>query len=162
MGAGKSAVGAELADVLDVPFLDNDLLLTGRTGSTAANLAEQLGGAALHRQELAVLESALERRDRCVIGAAASTVEAPRIKDLLAPHLVVWLTANVATLVERVRGPDHRPFLDDDPEATIRAQADRRRQTFAALADLVIDTSDQSPLQVALEVAGRITDDHRV
>jgi shikimate kinase len=148
MGSGKTAVGEELAARCGRPFVDNDRLLERRTGAAAVEVAASSGPDALHAAELDVLQGALSAGEDAVIGAAASVVDAPSIGRLLEPHVVVWLTADPATLAERVRDPEHRPFLEDDPEATLRRQAEARSPRFAAVADIVVDTTDLTPAAV--------------
>jgi shikimate kinase len=148
MGSGKSAVGELLAARCGRPFVDNDELLEQRAGMDAADLAASSGPDALHAAELAVLKGALGDDEEAVIGAAASVIDDPAIGHLLEPHAVVWLSADPATLAERVEDPEHRPFLHDDPEATLREQAERRSPRFAAVADLVVDTTELTPPEV--------------
>jgi shikimate kinase len=148
MGSGKTAVGELLAARCDRPFVDNDRLLEERTGVDAAEMAESSGPDALHAAERQVLEEALGDAEGAVVGAAASVIDDPSIGRLLEPHLVVWLSADPATLAQRVSEPGHRPFLDEDPEEVLRKQAERRAPRFAAVADLVVDTTDLEPAEV--------------
>jgi shikimate kinase len=148
MGSGKTAVGELLAARCGRPFIDNDRLLERRTGGAAADLAAVGGPDALHAAEREVLEEALGADEPAVVGAAASVVDDPSIGRLLEPHLVVWLSADPAILAERVRDPGHRPFLDDDAEATLRRQAELRSPRFAAVADVIVDTTELAPAEV--------------
>ena len=156
MGSGKTAVGELLAGRCARPFVDNDQLLEQRTGVAAADLAESAGPDALHAAEREVLEEALSDDEEAVVGAAASVIDDPSIGRILEPHVVVWLSADPATLAERVREPGHRPFLDDDPEAVLRQQAEDRSPRFAAVADIVVDTTELEPPEVVDRIVSEL------
>ena len=57
-----------------------------------------------------------------MLAAAGGVVLSEQNRTALrdSPSKVVWLCADPATLVERVRAGGHRPLLDDDPEGTLR------------------------------------------
>ncbi len=144
MGSGKSTVGARLATLLDLPFVDSDALLEATTGRTAANLLALAGGEALHRAECAILREALARPEESVIAAAAAVVDDPACRAALrGPGVTVaWLRADAGTLGARFRAGSggagaHRPAYGDDPEAFLAAQARRRATRFSACRPIV-------------------------
>jgi shikimate kinase len=62
--------------------------------------------------------------------------------------LVVWLRAEVATLVRRVGPGDGRPLLAGGPGAALSRLAEGRAPIYAELADLVFDVDRLSPPEV--------------
>jgi shikimate kinase len=133
--------------------LDNDELLEAATGSTAKELENEHGREYLHRFELDVIRSALDRPAPVVITAAASVADRDVADEVLAPATVVWLRTRVDTLVERVSGDradhdDHRPERGD-LRTLLTGHAERRNPRYAALADVVVDTDDATPAEVA-------------
>jgi shikimate kinase len=65
--------------------------------------------------------------------------------------LVVWLQAPPDVLVDRAIGAEHRPWLDGAPD-WIETTAAERAELYAEVADVVVDTSNASPGEIAAEV----------
>lgn len=160
MGSGKSSVGRALAARTGWPCLDNDELLQRRTGTTAAELLAGPGLAALRAAESDVLTAVLAATPPLIAGVAAGTVLDPRDRARLrgGGH-VVWLRPPVVALVERSAGAAHRPWLDEDPQAVLRAMAAERDPLFAAVAHQVLDTWVLSPDEVAEQVLAVVRPD---
>ncbi len=64
MGCGKSAVGAELAELLSVPFLDSDTEIKFAEGMEIAQLFQQFGEAYFREKESGMLEKLLGGRPK--------------------------------------------------------------------------------------------------
>ncbi len=155
MGAGKSAVGREVAQRLDRPFRDNDGLLEMQTGHTAEELLARDGESGLHRWEAAVLIDALNMETPAVVTAAAGVVlDEDCCARLDAAGFVVWLRARSATLADRIEhsGEEHRPFVADQPGAVLERLAPQREPRYATIADAIVDTDDLSVDAIANEV----------
>jgi shikimate kinase len=141
MGAGKTTVGSALSSRLGWPLRDSDADILAATGRTGGELVEERGTAELHRLEARHLIDAIGAPEASVICAAASTIDDPDARDALAGDglLLVWLRADPATLVARIRRPDHRRRLAPDPAAGLAAQATSRYPRFAALSPVIVD-----------------------
>jgi shikimate kinase len=157
MGAGKTSVGTALAGLLGRTFVDNDVELSARTGDSAAGIAAEEGLDALHDLEAEELRAALRRRPGAVLAAAASVVDRPDARALLAGHVVVWLDAPPDVLDRRIAGSRHRPDLPAHGEGSAADLAERRRERFAAVADLRVDAGTGPPEDVAATVVARLT-----
>jgi shikimate kinase len=57
---------------------------------------------------------------------------------------VVWLCADPATLVERVRGGGHRPLLDQDPAGTLQRMFTEREAFYREVADAIVLVDNRS------------------
>jgi shikimate kinase len=152
MGSGKSTVGRLVAARLGRPFLDSDEVIQARTGRTVREIFASDGEAAFRSEETQALAEALAAPGPAVIAAAGGTVLAEANRDLLRDSQVVWLDADPALLVERVRGDEHRPLLDDDPGAVLVRLATERRPLYAEVADHVVGIDGRTPDQVADQI----------
>jgi shikimate kinase len=72
--------------------------------------------------------------------------------------MVVWLSADPDVLAERAVTGDHRPLLDDDPAAALRAMAADRADLYRSVADHVVAVADRAPAEIATEIAGLVDD----
>jgi shikimate kinase len=158
MGAGKTTLGSRLAPRLSREFLDNDVLLEARVGDDAATVARVHGEDELHRLEGDVLIDALARRPFAVIAAAASTIERADVRSAFETDaIVVWLRTSVDDLSERLRDPGSSRPLTGDTRATLQHHADERTAAYAAIADVVVDTTGKTPDAVLDEVMMRLS-----
>ena len=136
MGAGKSAVGRELAAALGIPFVDTDELVVAEAGPIAAIFAER-GEAGFRALEEDVVTAAISAAadSPCVLALGGGAVLSEAVREALRslPH-VVWLAAPPEELWARVagEGPRVRPLAADEPSfkqllAASRAPVSRGR-----------------------------------
>src|SRR6185312_4374726 len=139
MAAGKSTIGRLLGDRLDWPYYDNDDLLRRAVGIDTRAVLEQRGEAALRRAESAALTVALSEGGPLVAGVAGGVVSDPLDRERLrAGGFVVWLRAEVSTLVRRVARTD-RPWLGSDPTLAMAKLYAGRAHLYASVASLIVD-----------------------
>lgn len=157
MGVGKTTVGRRLARRLGRPFADSDAIVEQRTGRTVRELVAERGEAAMRAAEADALRSALAADTPSVIGCAAGVVLDPAHRDLLRSATVVWLRGDPAVLATRAVSGAHRPWLEDDPAATLGRMHAERTPLYESVADLVVDVTPDGaaghPDQVAAAIA---------
>ena len=149
MGAGKTSVGVEVARRLGWRWWDNDAELERDTGRTARALVAERGVEAAHAEETRVLLDALRTLDGAVVAAAGSVVQDPRAVEALRGEWVVHLRAAVDTLVARVRGASHRPFVDAEVALTFHQLDAERRGLYEDLATHIVDVDGITPARAA-------------
>ena len=159
MGSGKTTVGRELAAQTGWPYVDNDTLVEQAAGQTARAILATAGETALRLAEADALRAALDVPPPCICGIAAGTVLQPgNRRALIDSGIVVWLTADPATLAERARGAAHRPWLDDDAERWMRETAAEREPLYREVAKLIVSTEDRRPDEVATAIREQLAD----
>jgi XRE family aerobic/anaerobic benzoate catabolism transcriptional regulator len=150
-GAGKSTVGPLLAERLSVPFIEMDALIIETSGLALDQLFELHGERYYRRLERETLRRILARREPAVVAAAGGVVNEPVSWELLCERAtVVWLRAGAEDHWSRVAAQgDHRPMADN-PSAMdeLRAILGARERIYAQ-ANLVVDTGDRTPEEVA-------------
>ena len=146
MGVGKTTVSRVLGERLGRRVLDSDLVIEARTGRTVREIFATDGEAAFRAMETEVLIEALTEQEPVVIAAAGGVVLSERNRTALrdSPSKVVWLCADPATLVERVRSGGHRPLLDDDPAATLQKMFTERAPLYRQVADAIVLVDNRS------------------
>lgn len=153
MGAGKTAVGRELARLLDRPFVDTDAEVERRTGVEVDFVFEKEGEAGFRRREAAVLAETLAQ-ERIVLATGGGIVLDPANRERIAEAgIVIYLAAAVETQLERTSKTRKRPLLNHpDPRARLAELAAVRAPLYESLAHLTIATDDQTPREVAREL----------
>ena len=120
MGSGKTAIGRELAQRLNVPFVDSDVEIEKAANATIAEIFEKSGEAFFRDREAEVIERLLTS-EPCILSTGGGAYLAPRNRAAISEHgVAVLLDAELDLLWERVRHKDTRPLLrTDDPRRTL-------------------------------------------
>ena len=100
--------------------------------------------------ESQVLADALASPTPSVIAGAGGVVLRPSNREALRSSgaRVVWLCADPATLVERVKGGGHRPLLDVDPAGTLQRMCTERAPLYREVADAIVLVDHRSAADV--------------
>jgi XRE family transcriptional regulator, aerobic/anaerobic benzoate catabolism transcriptional regulator len=144
-GAGKSSLGAALAERLSVPFFEISKEVEKRYGGSIGVLLEMNGPPALHRYEADVLDEICHNHTQAVIAAPGAIVSnGPLYDQLLASSWSIWLQASPEDHMNRVVAQgDLRPMTGNrtamnDLKAILAA-----RESEYVRADSRLDTSKQ-------------------
>ncbi len=142
MGAGKTAVGRELARALGKPFLDTDAEIERRTGVDIPFIFEKEGEERFRQREREVIAD-LTARDGVVVATGGGAVlDAANRERLTSTGIVVYLRTTVAEQLRRTRSARNRPLLaTDDPEAVLERLAAARSHLYEEVADITVDTT---------------------
>jgi shikimate kinase len=146
MGSGKTTVGRVLAQRLRREFYDSDAMIEAREGRTVRQIFADEGEDAFRTVETQVLVEALAAKDKAVIAAAGGVVLRAENRAALraAGARVVWLRADPALLVDRVKSGSHRPLLDDDPAQALQTMAELRTNLYREVADAIVTVDNRS------------------
>jgi shikimate kinase len=141
MGSGKTAVGRQLARLLDRPFLDSDHEIELRTGADIPLIFEREGETGFRAREREVVAE-LTARERIVLatgGGAILNDESRR--ELAGRGWVVYLETSVAQQAERAGRTRHRPLLAGRvPEERLAELMQMREPLYREIADMVTST----------------------
>ena len=149
MGAGKTTVGQALAAALGRQFADLDALIERREGQSIREIFESRGEPEFRRIEREAIIVCREMSETVIaLGGGAYIDEANR--DLLHEvGVTVWLDCPLEICLRRISGDAARPLLRS-PEEMRRLFAERR--LAYAMADLVVETGDRPPDDLAAEI----------
>ncbi len=143
MGSGKSAVGRALANRLERSHIDLDDAVVQAAERSIPEVFESEGEAGFRTREADALVGALAAAPS-VISTGGGVVTTGANRSMLADDrsLVVWLDADLDTLVRRVGDGRGRPLLGDDVRAKLAATVADREPLYSEVADVRIDTTD--------------------
>jgi len=153
-GAGKSTLGAKLAQALQAPFIELDREVEQEAGAPLGEVFSMYGQEAFRRFERKALARVLKQFPRAVIATGGSLVNDPDTYSLLLDHCTcVWLKATPEEHMARVMAQgDLRPFKGSPAalEEIRRLLADRDR--LYARADALLSTSGRPMKQSLAEL----------
>lgn len=159
MGAGKTTIGRHLAALLHKRFLDADHEIEKRTGVTIPVIFEIEGETGFRRRESAVIGDLTQERD-IVLATGGGVVLLEENREALKQRgIVVYLQADIETLVERTRRDRNRPLLQtEDPRGKIEELLRQREPVYRKIADVIVDTGQRAPSSVARDIVARLKD----
>jgi len=157
MGAGKSAVGRQLARQLHLEFVDSDEEVEKRTGVDIPFIFEKEGEAGFRKREARVIDD-LSQKDGIVLATGGGAIMDPQNRNNLgARGLVVYLHTSVDQQLSRTRKGRDRPLLDsDDPRAVLETLMAAREPLYREIADLTVDTDGRKVRAVVDEIIERL------
>ncbi|PKN04297.1 MAG: shikimate kinase [Deltaproteobacteria bacterium HGW-Deltaproteobacteria-9] len=156
---GKSTVGKLLATKLKIPLWDTDLLIEESLGMPIKEIVVSQGWDFFRAREKETIQK-LEQNGACVIATGGGAVLSADNIDLLKKMgFVVWLTAPLADIVERLavdaESQGTRPqFTADSLVEETAAVLQQRIPLYEKAADYSLDTAGKSAEQVAEEISG--------
>jgi XRE family aerobic/anaerobic benzoate catabolism transcriptional regulator len=158
-GAGKSTLGAKLAEFMKIPFVELDREVEKEAGAALGEVFAMYGQDAFRRFERRALERVLAQHERAVIATGGSLVTDPATYKLLLERCVcVWLKASPDEHMARVIAQgDMRPFKGRSAalDEIRKLLADRDR--LYARADVTVDTSGKTLKQTLTELRNALT-----
>ena len=153
-GAGKSTLGAKLAESLKLPFVELDREVEKEAGAPLGEVFAMYGQDAFRRFERRALERVLSHNGRAVIATGGSLVTDPGTFELALERCrCVWLRASPEEHMSRVMAQgDTRPFKGRSAalDEIRKLLADRDRLYGRAVA--AVDTSGKTVRQSLAEL----------
>lgn len=161
---GKSTVGRALAGILGAPFVDTDDAIERLSGKTARRLHDEGGRALMAEWETRACAETAALEGPLVVatgGGLSDNAEAARI--LRETGTVVFLDTDFETVYSRILESAKRDgrmpsFLSgDDPRGEFGKVFARRRESYATMAHVRVETGALNPLEICRTILDAIT-----
>ena len=158
MGAGKSAVGRQLARTLHLSFMDSDDEIESRTGVDIPFIFEKEGEPGFRKREVAAIDD-LTKIDGVVLATGGGAIVDPESRSRLGGRgFVVYLYTSVDQQVARTSKGRERPMLENgDRRKILEGLLAERDPLYREIADLVVDTDGRKVHSVASEIIGKVS-----
>lgn len=156
MGTGKTTVGRRVAEMLNIPFFDIDQMIERQSGSSVAQLFNQIGERGFRQLESEVIET-LSSQEQAVIATGGGALINPKNRKILEREaLLVCLTARTETVLERLKDDLARPLVAGDDRSRKVERLMQERQAVYSLCPIQVVTDGKTIAQVAEEVVQRV------
>ena len=157
MGAGKSAVGRQLARMLHLSFVDSDDEIESRTGVDIPFIFEKEGEEGFRKREAKVIDD-LSALEGVVLATGGGAVVDPQSRSRLgARGFVVYLHTTVNQQLARTQKGRQRPMLENgDREKILEELMALRDPMYREIADIIVETDGRKVKAVAGEILDRL------
>lgn len=150
MGAGKTTIGRQLADMLGWQFVDSDHEIEARTGADIPWIFDIEGEEGFRQREETVINELTQRRHIVLATGGGAVLREANRRHLRERGTVIYLETPVERSLERTARDPHRPLLQTaDPRARLEALLAERDPLYRAVAHHVMTTERTSAREVA-------------
>lgn len=156
-GTGKTSIGKILGRELDIEFIDADEYLEKREGMTIKDIFA-IGGEKLFRDiEVQVIAELSLLNNKIIATGGGAVLRNENVRRLKNHGIMVLLDADVDTIYKRISKDLHtqqkRPSLTNrNAYEEIEFLLTYRRPIYDRVADFVLDTTCNSPRDVARKI----------
>lgn len=142
MGAGKTTIGRQIADLFRMPFLDLDHEIEAHTGVQVSLIFELEGEAGFRRRESQMLAELAARNGLVLATGGGAVLNADNRRLLRERGFVIWLDTPVEAQLARLGRDRQRPLLQTpDRRERLDRLAAERNPLYAEVADLTLRSS---------------------
>lgn len=157
MGSGKTTVSLALAKLMGFERADTDEYIVSRYGNISEIFEKQ--GEAYFRGLETQVAAELSEKDRLVISTGGGLVLNKQNVELLRKNgVIVYLRANLSTLVKRLSKDKDRPLLKggESLEKRLASLSQERAPIYEEVSNYTVDVDGKTPEEIAGEIAGHV------
>jgi shikimate kinase len=150
MGAGKTTIGKLLSNKLGYDFVDLDKIIEEKSGVKINTIFEIEGEVGFREREFQVLRDSIEK-EKVIISTGGGIVTNEKSRTHLIKNnvFIIYLKANLQTLVSRLKNDNSRPILNvDNKEQVIERILLEREPLYQDLADMTVDSTHMKTIDV--------------
>lgn len=162
MGAGKSTVGRQIAQLLGMEFVDSDHEIEQRAGADISWIFDVEGEEGFRKREARIINE-LTQQQGVVLSTGGGVVLSKEARNnLSARGIVVYLQTSVEKQYQRTLRDKKRPLLQDvdDSRVVLEELAKIRNPLYEEVADITLSTDEQSAKLMANQIIDLIDNFH--
>ena len=155
-GAGKSTLGVVLAKILNMQFIDADLLIQQQTDRTLQKIIDACGPEGFIQVENQVLAS-IEMENTVIATGGSAVYSDEAMRHLAAIGTVVYLEISYESLASRLSDLQERGVvLKGGISMSLRDLYEERRPLYEKYADVIVNVDDLTITAAARKVASAV------
>jgi shikimate kinase len=160
-GSGKTTVGRALAVFLGGDCIDTDDLIVKAAGRTIADIFAGEGEAGFRKREAEVIRRVVAAPPAVLSVGGGAVLDGRNVEALRSVATIVWLTAPATVLRKRIEADPAtaalRPHLTAESSVEeVEHLLENREPHYRGAAELIVDTTNAAPEQIAREIAVRL------
>ncbi|WP_367680610.1 shikimate kinase AroK [Candidatus Fukatsuia anoeciicola] len=154
MGAGKSTVGRQLAQQLNMDFFDSDKEIEQRTGADVGWVFDVEGEDGFRNREKKIINE-LTKKQGIVLATGGGSVKFKETRNYLSVRgIVIYLDITIEKQLTRTQHNKKRPLLqmNEPGQKVLEKLAIEYKPLYEEIADFTIHTDNQSAKLVANQI----------
>ncbi|AEO08871.1 shikimate kinase I [Buchnera aphidicola str. Ak (Acyrthosiphon kondoi)] len=154
MGAGKSTIGRQLSQQLNMEFFDSDQEIEKRTGANISWVFDLEGEDGFRLRERKIIDE-LTIKQGIVLATGGGSVTFKETRNFLSSRgIVVYLETTIEKQLTRTKRDKTRPLLQSatSNRVVLENLAYERNPLYEEIADIKVQTDDQSAKSVAFNI----------
>jgi shikimate kinase len=156
MGAGKSSVGKKLAKRLHMGFSDLDEAIEKGLGVTVSEVFSRWGEGFFRDTESRILRSLAQKSGQVIATGGGIVLRECNWETMKKWGITVYLRAPIEVLWSRIEGDASRPLLRVEDPLKRAQELFSERVSLYEKADLIVDTENASPDDVAEDIIEKL------
>ena len=154
MGAGKSTIGRQLAQLLNMDFVDTDAEIEERAGADIGWIFDVEGEEGFRKREERLINELTQRQGIVLSTGGGAVLSKDNRNHLSARGIVVYLETTVEQPYQRTKRDKKRTLLQDvdDPRQVLEDLAKVRNPLYEEVADITLPTDEQSAKVMATQI----------
>ncbi|QOI10902.1 shikimate kinase AroK [Blochmannia endosymbiont of Colobopsis nipponica] len=156
MGAGKSTIGRQLAQYLNMEFFDSDQEIERRTGANISWVFDVEGEDGFRFREEKVINE-LTDKNGIVLATGGGSIKSRENRNRLSSRgFVIYLETTIEKQLVRTQRDKKRPLLktNNASQKILEALAIEREPLYQEIADITVRTDEQSVRMVINRIIG--------
>ncbi|AAK03308.1 TPA: shikimate kinase AroK [Pasteurella multocida] len=162
MGAGKSTIGRQLAQLLSMDFVDSDNEIEQRAGADISWIFDVEGEDGFRKREERIINELTQRQGIVLSTGGGAVLSKENRNHLSARGIVIYLETTVEKQYQRTQRDKKRPLLQEveDPRQVLEDLAKIRNPLYEEIADITLPTDEQSAKVMATQIVDLIDNLH--
>ncbi|NNI75168.1 shikimate kinase AroK [Pasteurella multocida] len=162
MGAGKSTIGRQLAQLLSMDFVDSDNEIEQRAGADISWIFDVEGEDGFRKREERIINELTQRQGIVLSTGGGAVLLKENRNHLSARGIVIYLETTVEKQYQRTQRDKKRPLLQEveDPRQVLEDLAKIRNPLYEEIADITLPTDEQSAKVMATQIVDLIDNLH--
>ncbi|HDR1022009.1 TPA: shikimate kinase AroK [Pasteurella multocida] len=158
MGAGKSTIGRQLAQQLNMDFVDSDAEIEQRAGADIGWIFDVEGEEGFRKREERIINELTQRQGIVLSTGGGAVLSKDNRNHLSARGIVIYLETTVDKQYQRTQRDKKRPLLQnvEDPRGVLENLAKIRNPLYEEIADITLPTDEQSAKAMATQIVDLI------
>jgi shikimate kinase len=156
MGTGKTVVGKELARLLHRKLIDIDTEIEKSQKMTINEIFRRFGEPRFREIETEMIRNVSKKKNVIISTGGGAVLKQENVNALREAGIIICLMATHETILQRTSKNSQRPLLlVENPLERIKRLLEFRMPYYNK-ADIIVDTAEKTPLQIAEEIIEKI------
>lgn len=154
MGAGKSTIGRQLSQQLNMEFFDSDQEIEKRTGADINWVFDVEGESGFRVRERKIINE-LTKKQGIVLATGGGSIKFKETRNFLSARgIVIYLETTIEKQLSRTKRDKTRPLLKDQHSnrSILESLACERNPLYKEVADITVQTDNYSARSVAFNI----------